>query len=381
MPVLTCGGMRFQHSWKDDEASNIPPSAQANLEACVWRAVEIGAYHFETARGYGTSELQLGRVLRRLPREKILIQTKVGPKPADEFVATARRSLELLQVDYVDLLAIHGINTEVLLHETLRPGGALEGARRLQQEGSCRFVGFSTHGPTSLIEQAIQTGEFDYVNLHWYFVQPHTWPAVESAARHDLGVLIISPNDKGGKLYDPPDKLRRLCAPLTPMQFNDFFCLARPEVHTLSIGVARPDDWDEHLRALTYFEEREQIARAIAARLNAELRRVLGAEWVEHWADGLPSWAECPGEVNVFEIVRLWNLATALDMTAYAQMRYNLLGQAEHWFPGRNAAELDECAMRAALDRSPFADQILTVLREAHRRFADRPTQRLSRSE
>ena len=43
-----------------------------------------------------------------------------------------------------------------------------------------------------------------------------------------MGVFIISPNDKGGKLYEPPPKLTELCAPLTPMQFNDLYCLARP---------------------------------------------------------------------------------------------------------------------------------------------------------
>ncbi len=380
MPVLTCGGMRFQHSWKDDEADGITPEGQANLEACVRRAFEIGARHFETARGYGTSELQLGRVLPHLPRHEIIVQTKVGPKPADEFLATARRSLELLRLDHVDLLAVHGINNEDLLRETLRRGGALDGARRFQREGLCRFVGFSTHGPTDLIVRLIETGEFDYVNLHWYFVHPHTWPAVEAAARHDLGVFIISPNDKGGKLYEAPEKLRRLCAPLTPMQFNDLYCLARPEVHTISIGVARPADWDEHLGALARWNDRESLARAIAARLESELRRVLGADWVERWADGIPPWSDCPGEVNVFEIVRLWNYATALDMTAYAKMRYNLLGQAEHWFPGRNAGDFDERAMRSALARSPFADCILEVLRDAHRRFADQPAHRLSRS-
>ncbi len=80
------------------------------------------------------------------------------------------------------------------------------------------------------------------------------WPALEEAARRDMGVFIISPNDKGGKLYTPPKKLVDLCAPLTPMQFNDLYCLARPHVHTLSIGAARPTDFDEHLAALAHYD-------------------------------------------------------------------------------------------------------------------------------
>ena len=80
MPVLSCGGMRYQYKWQDVEAKEIPPENQANLEACVWRALELGINHIETARGYGTSEMQLGRILPTLPRDKIIVQTKVSPK-------------------------------------------------------------------------------------------------------------------------------------------------------------------------------------------------------------------------------------------------------------------------------------------------------------
>ena len=80
-------------------------------------------------------------------------------------------------------------------------------------------------------------GSLSYINLHWYFVNPLNWPGVVAAnCKRDMGVFIISPNDKGGKLYEPPPKMTELCAPLTPMQFNDLYCLARPEVHTLAVA-------------------------------------------------------------------------------------------------------------------------------------------------
>src|SRR5512140_2584856 len=81
MPVLSCGGMRYQFKWQDVEPNEIPPDNQANLEAAVHRALELGINHIETARGYGTSEMQLGHILPKLPREKMVVQTKVAPKP------------------------------------------------------------------------------------------------------------------------------------------------------------------------------------------------------------------------------------------------------------------------------------------------------------
>src|SRR5580704_16436872 len=89
MPVISCGGMRYQFKWQDVAPNEIPAENQANLEATIHRAIELGINHIETARGYGTSEMQLGRILPTLPREKIIVQTKVPPKAsAKEFLDT-----------------------------------------------------------------------------------------------------------------------------------------------------------------------------------------------------------------------------------------------------------------------------------------------------
>ena len=61
---------------------------------------------------------------------------------------------------------------------------------------------------------------FDYVNLHWYYINQDNWPAILDAQRHDMGVFIISPSDKGGHLYNPPERLIELCHPLSPMVFQ-----------------------------------------------------------------------------------------------------------------------------------------------------------------
>ena len=381
MPVFSCGGMRYQQSWSDIPWDQVPAAGQANLEATIARSMELGIHHIETARGYGSSEMQLGPVLAKYPRESMILQTKVMPKPtAREFLETFETSMAYLKQDYVDLLSIHGINHRQHLDETLRKGGCLEVCRQLQREGRVRHVGFSTHATPDVISEAIRSDEFDYVNLHWYFVNDLNRVCVAEAAQRDMGVFIISPNDKGGKLYLELPKMRPLCAPLTPMQFNDLYCLARPEVHTLSLGAAKPSDFDEHIAGLEHYERAAEAVEPIERRLRAEMERVLGADWCRRWWTGLPEFVAVPGEVNLVEILRIWTYAKPLGLTEWAKFRYNMLGNADHWFPGEHVEKLDWSRLDEVIRRSPFADRLAGILREAHELFHDAPVKRLSQS-
>lgn len=381
MPVFSCGGMRYQHKWQDVDPDEVPKDGQANLEATIHRALELGINHIETARGYGSSEMQLGWVLPKIPREKMIVQTKVAPfATPEEFLATFNQSMDYLKLDYVELLSLHGINNRQLLDWSLRKGGCLEMARKIQREGRARHIGFSTHATTDIILEAVNSGRFDYFNVHWYFVNDLNWPAIEAANQLDMGVFIISPNDKGGKLYAPPRKLVELCHPLTPMQFNDLYCLARSGVHTLSCGAAKPSDFDEHVAALAFYDNIPETISEIEKRLRNELNTIHGHDWCERWFDGVPEYVDIPGKVNVREILRLWTYAKALDLVDWGKMRYNLLGQADHWFPGERADKATADQLAPCLSASPFAGRIPSILQDAHGMLVDAPVQRLSKS-
>lgn len=382
MPVFSCGGMRYQYKWQDVPLQDIPADNQANLEATIHRAIELGMTHIETARGYGTSELQLGQILPKLPREKLIVQTKVSPSAdPNEFLQTFEQSLRNLRLDYVDLLGLHGVNTPDLLNDTIRPGGCLEVAHELQKQGKVRHVGFSTHAPTNLILAAIETGRFDYVNLHWYYINQANWAAIEAATRHDMGVFIISPSNKGGLLYEPPQRLVDLCAPLSPMVFNNLFCLSHPQVHTLSVGAARPQDFDEHLKTLDLLDRADELLPPILQRLEQAAIEVLGEEWFHTWHVGLPTPEQTPGQINIPVILWLRNLALAYDMMSYGKMRYNLLGNASHWFPGAKADQVSKYDLGECLVNSPHADKISGFLKEADQLLGGQAVKRLSQSE
>jgi predicted aldo/keto reductase-like oxidoreductase len=246
MPVFSCGGMRYQHKWQDVDPKEIPPGNQANLEATIRRAVELGIYHIETARGYGSSEMQLGRILPTLSRDEIIVQTKIGPKASTrEFLDTFETSMRYLRLDYVDLLALHGINHRQFLDWSLRKNGCLAAARQIQREGRCRFVGFSTHATTDIILETINQGDFDYVNLHWYFVNDLNWPCLEGPGQ-DMGC------SSSARMTRAENSTSRRNWSNSRTAFADAIqCAVLPgppgSSHTELQRPAKPADFDEHV--------------------------------------------------------------------------------------------------------------------------------------
>ncbi|MEL7089181.1 MAG: aldo/keto reductase, partial [Planctomycetota bacterium] len=256
----------------------------------------------------------------------------------------------------------------------------------LQKQGKARHVGFSTHGSLKEIQRALTGGDayggFDYVNLHYYYIFRRNWPAIVEATKRGMGVFIISPTDKGGKLYAPPEKLSALCAPLHPIEFNDLWCLQHPEIHTLSLGAAKPGDYDLHLSALEKVDQAGTLLPEIDARLCEAMRRATGVDHPEDmsWA-GVPEHYDGPDGHNLPLMLWLYNLARGWGMDDYGKMRFNLFGNGGHWFPGTKSAEFDRVADRdlaAAVKDSPFADQIPGLLRDAIDRLGGEEVKRAS---
>lgn len=382
--------MRYQQTWDDATLEVVEEENQRNLEATIRRALELGINHIETARGYGTSERQLGVLFPKLfaegvCRDDLIVQSKIAPNAdSDLFRRQVEESIDRLNVDYLDLLGVHGINTHEHLWQAIRPDGCLEVARQLQSEGLVRHVGFSTHGSPELIQDAMgcrEHGGFDYVNLHWYYIYQRNWPAVELATQRDMGVFIISPSDKGGKLYAPPEKLVRLCEPLHPLVFNCLFCLRRPEIHTLSLGASCPSDFDLQMSSLPLLDSVADLLPPIEQRLHETYVNAVGETYADDCFRGLPDWEASPGYMNIGIMLWLRGLALAFDLIDYGQMRYNLLGNGGHWFPGLGAKHLeaiDSEQLCKAIKDSPFAEQIPRWLSETHQLLGGAEVKRLS---
>jgi hypothetical protein len=348
--------------------------SQVVMTQTLAAAVNLGINHLETAAGYGQSEVYLGRALQELgvSRSQLYITSKIPPTPdAASMERAIDQSLQRLGLDYLDALALHGLNTWEHLAWAEASTGCWQAVQRAIADGRLRHGGFSTHAPLEVILRAIATERFDFVNLHYTYFFQRNAAAIAQAHQQDMGIFIISPGDKGGLLYTPPQRLEQLCQPFSPLALTYRFLLSDPRITTLSVGAANPTELHQPLQLADQDYPLTESEQAVLARLQAHEIAALGGDRCSQCYACLP----CPEAINIPEVLRLRNLSLAYDMTRYGQYRYGMFEQAGHWFPGTRASRCTDCG--DCLPRCPESLPIPTLLNDAHDRLQGIPKRRL----
>nr|WP_319397393.1 aldo/keto reductase [uncultured Carboxylicivirga sp.] len=328
--VITLGGMRFKQVWENPR-HEIPKETQDHCNHMVDLAIKNGINHFETAYGYTKSETVFGRTLNeelKIDRSSYHLMTKGNPSTAEETRRLVEEQLKTLKTDYFDFYAWHGINTNQLVDSSCKTGGSVEELLKMKQEGIIKHVGFSTHAPLAPILKAINTDLFEFVNLHYYYFYQRNEAAVKLAQEKDMGVFIISPNDKGGQLYKAPDKIKRAISHSTPIQWNARFCLSNPAVHTLSFGMTEASHFNEmngiFPSNIPLSEQDTQSKLLLDNMIHDDPYTAFDAFTLE----------DEPSDMDIPLLLHWRKLWKCYDLLDFAKYRYKELKTPNHWVPG-----------------------------------------------
>ena len=364
--VITLGGMRFKKGL-DSPRNHLPKDSIDNCISVTRMALDLGINHIETAYGYIKSERLFGFTLKNLgvPRNQFKMMTKGAPMTGDETRSLVEEQLKALDLDYIDFYGWHGINNKELLEVATKKNGPVETLHKLKDEGVIRHIGFSTHAPLDIIINAIQTDLFSFVNLHYYYFFQRNLPAVKLAGEMDMGIFIISPNEKGGMLFRPSVKVAELSKPMTPIQFNGRFCLSHPQITTLSMGMHEPKHFSQNLAILNQNNCSDEVFSKVKKEMDAPLVNI--SNLCTLCDQCLP----CPENINIPEVLRFRNLVEGYNMNDYGSFRYNMLEGQGHWFPGKFSFNCTECG--DCIPRCPESLDIPKLLMETHKTLFNKP--------
>ncbi|GCE30654.1 glyceraldehyde 3-phosphate reductase [Dictyobacter alpinus] len=178
---------------------------------CLYRAFDLGITHFDLANNYGrppgNAETVVGKVLKDMPRDELIISSKAGyrmwPGPYGEWlskkyiVASLDQSLKRLGLEYVDIFYAHRPDPQTPLEETM---AALD---LVVRQGKALYVGVSNF-PGDQLEQAVQVTKqmgLTPITIH----QPRynlldrdkEHNLFDHTVRNGIGVITFSPLAQG----------------------------------------------------------------------------------------------------------------------------------------------------------------------------------------
>jgi aryl-alcohol dehydrogenase-like predicted oxidoreductase len=158
--------------------------SEAEAIALVHQAFDLGVNLFDTAAVYGT-EAVLGRALRSVPRDRVVIATKAwvphtgGRSAAERAVASLDNSLRELGTDYVDVFQLHGVSPTAYdrMVDTVLPALARE-----RGKGKLRHLGVtetgSSDGGHAMLQRAASDGAWDVVMVAFHMMHQNARGAV-----------------------------------------------------------------------------------------------------------------------------------------------------------------------------------------------------------
>lgn len=182
---------------------------EAKAAEIIAYAFENGINYFDTAWGYhgGNSEIVMGKLLEKYPREDYYLATKFPgydlanmPKVEEIF----EKQLEKCRVDYFDFYLFHNV-CEMNIDAYLSPEyGILDYLIKQKENGRIRHLGFSAHGSLEVMKRFLDAYgshmEFGQIQLNWIdWTFQNAKEKAELLNKYHVPVWVMEPL-RGGKL-------------------------------------------------------------------------------------------------------------------------------------------------------------------------------------
>ncbi len=311
LSALGMGAMRLPVM--DGTYANID---EAETDKMVAYAMDHGVNYYDTAWGYhdGQSELVMGKILSRYPRESYYLATKFPGYDAANWTkveAIFEEQLIKCRVEYFDFYLVHNV-CEMNIDAYLDPKyGIYDYLLKQKENGRIRHLGFSIHGSYDIMKQFLKVYsdqmEFCQIQLNyldWTFQNAKA--KVELAKEYKLPVWVMEPLRGGSlcKLSEEDENRLKAYRPEEKIPAWAFrFLLSLPSVTVILSGMSNYDQMVENI--LTFEEEKplSQEENTLILNIAEEMlnKKILPCTACRYCT------SHCPQELDIPTLLSLYN--------------------------------------------------------------------------
>ena len=257
--VLGLGCMRFPVRNVDGKEEIDKEKAQEIVDY----AMQSGINYYDTAYMYhdGKSEQFMGEALAKYPRDSYNIVTKLPIWLVDkkeDMQKVFDEQLKNLRVDYFDYYLLHALGRGNF--DKCLDFGAYEFLSEMKEQGKIRKLGFSFHDTPEVLQEIVDTYEWDFAQLQINYLDWEMQDAkrqYEILEENDIPCIVMEPV-RGGTLASPCEKA------------NEIFLNARPDKSIASWAIRYVTSLPNVLVVLSGMSNMEQIKDNIDTMTNFE---------------------------------------------------------------------------------------------------------------
>jgi len=136
----------------------------AEADAIINRAIDLGVNYIDTARVYGkgVSETYIGKVMKSR-RKQVFLASKTRDRSYDGSMRSLEESLKALQTDHLDLWQLHNVRTQEDLDQIFANDGAVKALEKARDQKMVRFLGITGHRDPFILKKGIEQYPFDSI--------------------------------------------------------------------------------------------------------------------------------------------------------------------------------------------------------------------------
>lgn len=287
--VIGLGGIPIQRV-NQEEATKI-----------IMEATNRGINFIDTAQGYTISEQYIGNALKKAGRENFYIATKSMSYDYESMKIAVEKSLNSMELDYIDLFQVHNVSKQEQLDLVLSENGALKALVEAKEKGLIKHIGITGH-IREILMQAIGHDEFETIQFPFNPVESQGTELFTKALEKGMGTIAMKPM-AGGAFTKQKLSLKYII-----------------NSNLINLAIPGMDSIEQVIENASVGDDAEPLTKDEQEELNKEIE-VLGNDFCRRCGYCKP----CPEGIDIPNVFLFEGYVTRYNLPEYGKSKYEAL--------------------------------------------------------